>query len=210
MGKKLDLTGQKFHKLTVIKEHPNRTNAGKVQWECLCDCGNKSIVISSKLKSGWSKSCGCLQVEAAKTPHPTHGMTKSPEWNSWRSMKKRCLDPNNISYPNYGGRGIIICDRWVNSFENFYNDMGVKPNTNYSIERIDNNGNYEPNNCRWASSKEQSSNRRNNRFITFNGRTKTLSQWAKFIGISKETLSIRINRLNWSIEKALTEPLRNY
>ena len=121
-------------------------------------------------------------------------------------MKQRCFNPNNTYYLNYGGRGIIVCDHWKNSFENFYADMGVCP-SGHTLDRIDVNGNYEPGNCKWATQTEQARNRTNNHLITFNEKTQTISAWAKELGFADETLRSRITKYNWPIEKALTTPL---
>jgi hypothetical protein len=128
----------------------------------------------------------------------------APEWTAWRNMKMRCYNPNDIGFGNYGGRGITVCDRWMNSFESFISDMGRKPSRGHSLDRIDNNGNYEPANCRWATRTEQGCNQRTNRLITIDGETHTLSEWARVRNISKEMLHGRLNRM--SAERALTMP----
>lgn len=147
-------------------------------------------------------------------PHPiiryTHRRTGSPEYLSWRAMKMRCTIPNATAYDRYGGSGITICDRWLNSFENFLDDMGPRPSADYSLERIDNLLGYSPENCRWATKKEQANNRRNNRLWTYQGETKTVSAWAKQVGIHKTTLLDRVVDFHWSIEKALTTPVNGY
>lgn len=136
-----------------------------------------------------------------------HGMCKTREYKSWKRMKERCLNPNHKSYPRYGGRGITVCERWKNSFLNFYSDMGPKPQ-NHTINRLDNKGNYCPENCRWASVEEQNNNKENSHLLTYNGETLTLSQWAKRFNINSGTLCNRLKR-NWDVEKSLTTPVAN-
>lgn len=137
-----------------------------------------------------------------------HGKTFTTEYVSWNSMKDRCYNENHMAYKNYGGRGIFVCDRWINSFENFLNDMGKKPNGNYSIHRINNDNGYCPKNCKWATHKEQQGNTKKSHMITFNGKTQCLSAWAEDLGISRSTLDMRINKNKWTIERALTQRVR--
>jgi hypothetical protein len=158
------------------------------------------------LKTGKSTNCGCekLKNQMGNTWSKKHGMSFSREYRSWESMLNRCEKPTDREYPMWGGRGIKVCERW-HDFNNFYADMGKRP-PNTTLDRIDNNGNYEPSNCRWANAKTQANNRRSNTLITFNGKTQTLQQWADETGIYKNTISMRINHYGWSIEKALTTP----
>jgi hypothetical protein len=150
-----DLVGKKFNKLTVQKRiNPNKLG---VEWLCLCDCGGEKTITTSQLKR--IKSCGCLQKEVGKRVQ-THGLSKTKEFKIWLAMKDRCFREKNPRYKSYGGRGITVCERWL-KFENFIKDMGSKPK-NKSLDRKNNNGNYEPSNCRWATSKQQANNRRNN------------------------------------------------
>ena len=199
--------GDKFGRLTVIgycgvqmiSGNPNRV------WKCKCDCGNVVDVRTSKLKSGSKRSCGCLMIEHQKEAPIKHGKSHSREFNTWQRMKQRCYTKGCDSYKNYGARGIKVCDRWLHSFENFYADMGEAPK-GYSIDRIDSNGDYCPENCRWASMREQQNNKRNTFLITFNGITKPLSYWSETLGIKSNTIHARIRYLKWSVEKALTTP----
>ncbi len=159
MPRAIDLTGMRFERLAVTGLAPKR---GKKRiWECVCDCGATSYAQTSDLTAGKHRSCGCLQIERVVK----HGFTRgpahtSPTYRSWQSMKERCLNPKTVGYHHYGGRGISVCGRWASSFEAFLADVGERPSLEYSLDRIDNSGNYEPGNCRWATRKEQSANKR--------------------------------------------------
>lgn len=137
----------------------------------------------------------------------SHGLSRTPEHLIWKGMRKRCLNPNCERFPRYGGRGITICERW-NNFENFLADMGKRPSPEHSLDRKDNNGNYEPNNCRWADPETQHTNTSQNVFLSLNGITKTLGQWARHAGLKIPTLHVRIHTLGWTLEKALSTPVR--
>ncbi len=155
---KSSLQGLKFGRLLVVSEH-GRSNDNKVVWNCLCDCGKTANVRSTHLKGGRVKSCGCLRNDTSRAINITHGKSKTPEYEIWCGMIKRCRNKKSTGYPHYGGRGIVVCGRW-DTFENFLADMGTRPDPTYSIERLDNNGNYEPYNCKWATPAEQSRNTR--------------------------------------------------
>lgn len=158
MPPKVDLLGMRFGRLTVTGDSGIRQGHSTV-WICMCDCGNFVHIQGNNLRSGHSKSCGCLNSELSSARARRHGMSKTPIWNIWMLMRKRCTDEGDYAYPEYGGRGITVCDRWMESFDNFYEDMGPRPD-GLSLERKDVNGNYEPDNCKWADWSEQSRNMR--------------------------------------------------
>lgn len=164
-----------------------------VRWICLCDCGKKRSIPSTSLVRGSSKSCGCFRSK--------HGGFGSPEYTVWQNIKRRCYYSADISYKNYGGRGITVCSRWRNSFKNFLEDMGKRPSPKHSIDRINNNGHYSPANCRWATREEQMRNRRNNKFLEHNGIRLTQAEWCRKLRIDKDTLKRRLK--HWPIDKIL-------
>ena len=187
---KIDLTGQKFGLISVISENKQRNKNGHITYACKCECGVEKDILGSSLRSGSTKSCGCLQKRAATK----HGMDGSPEYKAWQSMKQRCYNKNNQRYERYGGRGIKVCNRWLNSFENFFNDMGERP-AGFSIERVDFNGNYEPSNCIWASAKSQAINRSTSLMVMDEGGIKTVEQMAGKWGLTLSGARKRIKRL---------------
>lgn len=204
MGKIKDLIGMKFGKLTVVKFAGLKNNR-TATWECLCECGNSSIVIGGNLTVGTTKSCGCIQL---RNSHK-HGETKNggtTEYRSWTKMKARCLNPNVRDYHHYGGRGITICDRWLNSYEAFLEDMGRAPSPQHSIDRKNVNGNYEKDNCRWATDEEQANNTTRNIYITYLGKTQSISLWAKELNIDANMIYKRIDRYGWDPISAITLP----
>ena len=205
-----DLTGKRFGRWLVLGEgeHKYYGNHRILHWKCECNCGTVRDVIGSKLTRGDSKSCGCLFQELLKSGVFTkkHGMWNTRIWNIWNAMLGRCKYPSNASYQYYGGRGIKVCERWQ-KFENFYEDMESTYKDGLTIDRKDNDGDYEPGNCRWLTYKEQMRNRDDNHNITFNGKTMCLLDWTKKLGFKKNVLSMRLQK-GWSIEKALTTPAR--
>lgn len=196
----------KYGRLTIITEAP-KDKYGKRCVRCLCDCGNEVPVVNLRsLKTGNTTSCGCYRLEVARRANRTHGKTRTQIYNTWRGMKDRCTNPKATNYSNYGGRGISLCEQWE-SFETFYQwakGNGYQPGL--TIERSNNDGNYEPGNCRWATRTEQNNNRRSNNMVTFNGVTKPISAWARTTGINYRTLKSRIMESGWPIEQALTVP----
>lgn len=196
--------GDKFNRLTAIK-FVCRGKINEQLWLFKCDCGKEKIMKAGRVKNGYSKSCGCLAIELTKKRNKlkdSHRMSKTKIYGIWMAMKERCRNKKCKGYKNYGSRGIKVCDRWLNSFENFYKDMGERPKGK-SLDRIDNNGNYTPENCRWATPIEQGNNMRKNRLLTYNGKTLTVTQWSRIIGINNRTIFDRISR-RLEIEKILS------
>lgn len=205
--RRIEILDQRFKRLIVLRELPNRRspNGESRRWcLCQCDCGKEVVVRVGRLLSGNTGSCGCLSRDTTRKRALKHGHNRAgendPTYKSWTHMKDRCLNPRNKSYSYYGGRGITVCGRWLD-FANFLEDMGEKPRGT-SLDRINNDGNYEPGNCRWANAKQQNRNRRWNVWIEFQGRKMILTDWAKEIGISRMGLVRRLNK--WSLEDALT------
>lgn len=200
-----DLTGRKFGRLTVL-EVAERTGR-KTYWLCKCDCGNLTKVQTAYLNNAHTKSCGCLQ----KTTVTTHGKKKTKLYGVWASMKERCINIKHPAYENYGGRGITMCDEWREDFQTFYDwAMESGYQEGLTIDRKDNDGNYEPSNCRWVTCKIQGNNTRRNHYIEFNGERHTISEWAEIKGINRLTLWDRIVRREWPIDKALNTPAGKY
>jgi len=200
-----DISGERFGRLLVLGLAGQR--GVMYSWYCACDCENVIEVRFSNLRGGGTRSCGCLSLEV-KTKH---GNARRCGWtgaySTWKSMRGRCLNITNPGYHNYGGRGIRICDSWLNSFKSFLEDMGERPD-GLCIERIDNNGDYCPQNCRWANRKDQANNTRFNYLLEYNGLTMNMTQWAGNTGIKRHVIEGRI-RLGWSIERTLTTPTAN-
>lgn len=199
-----DLTGQKFGRLLVIS-HGGWIKK-KTFWKCLCDCGNEKLVYVSHLKSGSIKSCGCLCSELTTLKNYKHGLSDHLLYTTWLGMKSRCCNPCNKDYHSYGGRGIGVCSQWLNSFPQFVLDMGEKPK-GMTLDRINTDKDYSPDNCRWATILEQGRNTRKNVNITYQNRTQCLSAWASELGLNYKMLQRRL-MLGWSIERAFIEPSR--
>jgi len=201
-----DISGQKFGRLTAIKR-VGKTNQRRSIWLCNCECGNTTKVSISDLISGSTKSCGCLREDV----NLKHGGAKleSRLYNIWKNMKKRCYNPHREDYKWYGDKGVEVCEEWRASFAKFRE--WAKSNgysEDLTIDRINGDGDYRPENCRWVSTKKQALNRSDNINLTYNGETQTLKEWSNELEIGYQTLFARIKRLGWPIEKALTEPLR--
>lgn len=210
MSKLIDLTEQKFGRLTVIVRAENKVygNQTKTAWLCRCDCGNMVIVCTQELRNGDTKSCGCFSKEETSKRSKTHGKQNTRLYKIWSDMKARCSNPNEISYPNYGGRGISVDSVWMDNFEEFYKWAMLNGySDNLSIDRIDGSKDYSPQNCRWATRKEQANNTRRNFNISFNGETHTLSEWSEIVGIRAGTIRERLKQFEWSVEDALTIPV---
>lgn len=203
----VDLTGRRFGRLTCL-EIAGQTKNKNMLWLCQCDCGKLTIVSQGNLTYGNVKSCGCLNVDRTKEVNTKHGLTHTRLYNIWRGIRKRCFDPTVPEYQNYGGRGISVCQEWLEfiNFANWAKANGYKDGL--TIERINNDGNYEPTNCRWIPLAEQARNRRNSHFVSYSGETKTLAEWSNITGINPDTISARLKRYGWPVEKALTQPVR--
>lgn len=210
MGRKLiDLTGQRFTRLTVV-EYLGRDGHSSF-WRCVCDCGVAINVHASGLRSGNSKSCGCYRRDRMATLTLKHGERSrsgptSPEYKAWDSMHDRCYNPRNKDFQHYGGRGISVCDEWRSSFESFLLEIGRRPSKAHSVDRIDTNSGYQPGNVRWATWGEQARNRRNNRIVFFRGRECVLIEAAELAGIPYKTVKGRL-RNGWSVDDALNKPV---
>jgi len=203
----IDITGRSFGRWRVVSFSRAKLRNGKHHgeyWNCVCKCGTTKEVDAQSLRSGGTKSCGCLSRE-----HSTkHGIGGTRIYRVWKAIKTRCYNRNAKNYRDYGARGIRMCRRWLASPLNMLADLGPPPSSSHSIERNDNDGPYAPWNCRWASPVEQGNNKRNNVRITHDGQTMTLSQWGRIVGIRPLTIRKRIKELGWPISKALSTPVR--
>lgn len=203
-----DLTGQTFGRLTVVRR-VGTSNSKKPTWLCKCTCGNETIVVSPSLLRGVTKSCGCLHKEQMERGNIKHGLRYTRIYKIWLGLQQRTGNVKNPNFADYGGRGIDVCAEWKEDFMAFYNwamDNGYQENL--SLDRKDNDKGYTPDNCRWATQKEQCNNQRTNRYITYLNETKTMKQWSEETGIPYSLLAARIDKLGWCIERALTEPVQ--
>lgn len=201
----IDLAGQTFGLLTV---HARAGSKGRqAHWLCHCQCGGMITTAGSSLRGGYTRSCGCLVPISNRRLRRTHGMAESAEYRTWRHIKERCGNPANRDYKNYGARGIAVCGRWMESFANFYADMGPRPTARHTIERLNNDGPYAPDNCAWKPRAEQNANRRNTRQLTHAGATRTVQEWARLMGVDWKLIDGRL-RYGWPVARAITDPLR--
>ena len=198
--------GDRYGRLEVVRElAPSKKN----RWvTCRCDCGSESTVNLYKLVSGHTRSCGCLHREEMAVLFATHGRSGTSKYKIWQDIIRRCYDSERKAYYYYGGRGIKVCDRWRQSFENFFADMGNRPSAKHSIDRTDNEGDYCPENCRWATRQQQARNVRSNHLITANGEAKPICEWAEITGLWPSTILRRIQSYGWSEEEAVLTPRR--
>lgn len=210
MPRKIDLQGQKFWRLAVVRQAPAIKQV--TRWECLCECGATVIVPTDSLRRGNTKSCGCqkrdLARERMRKVMTTHGATGTRLYRIWSQMWQRCTNPRNQKYYVYGGRGIKVCAAWED-FTVFANDMGPRPSLAHTMDRIDSNGNYEPGNVRWATQKEQQNNRRGNRILNINGENFTLAEAGRRFGVSPALIGQRIDRDGLSVDEAIKKVVRN-
>lgn len=201
MGAPIDMINRTFGRLTVVSFVG--VEKRKRIWECVCVCGNSTKQSTEVLMGGDVRSCGCLKKEITSKIFTTHGLSKTKEYGAWLSIKKRCYTKSTDRYYAYGARGITVCDRWLNSFENFVKDVGMAPSNKHSVDRIDVNKNYEPGNVKWSTDIEQANNKRNNHYVTFSGKTQSLSAWAKELGLPYGMIQRRLYR-GWSYEECFT------
>ncbi len=212
----LDLSGQKFGRLTVVQlagftSFPCEPDHLKPVWVCQCDCGAIKRVLGASLRNGKTLSCGCLNLELTSSRSLTHGWSgwSRPEhrlYGMWKSMKSRCRNPRHKNWARYGGRGIKVCTRWLD-FQKFLDDMEDSWREGLTLERIDNDKGYFKTNCRWATRREQSNNGHHNRQLTVDGITLTLAQWERQRGFRRGVISQRLNTMGWTPEAAVKTPL---
>ena len=195
MSRTVDMQGRRFGSATALRVAADQRGRGKLKWACLCDCGLEFVSCGGKLRSGEVISCPTCSRERVRLSRIVHGMRDSAEHRIWTHIKSRCFNPRVPEFKNYGGRGITMCERWRESFSNFLSDMGSRPSDQHSIDRHPNNdGNYEPGNCRWATYKAQANNTRSNRKVTIDGETRNMTQWADAIGVRREVIHKRLKR----------------
>jgi hypothetical protein len=207
MSKPINIIGQKYGRLTVTSFYGKKENRRENFWNCRCDCGNLVTVSGYKLRTGHTRSCGCLARELLGDNRRTHGMAnKVPEYKVWCDMRRRCRAPAG-RYKYWRGRGLTVCLDWDASFESFYDHVGPRPSPKHTLDRIDNNRGYEPGNVRWATSLEQSRNRRFVKQYQFRGKTACLTEWCEEMGVSYSLVHNRL-RDGWTFERAITTPVR--
>lgn len=200
------MIGRRFERLVVLSAGPRMYARRHRSWIVRCDCGAERAVAEKSLLEGRTRSCGCLQAELkrARMALPKADRHLTPEYRAWRNMRYRCNSPGCRFFHNYGGRGIRVCERW-DSYEAFLEDMGTRPSSRHTLERIDNNGNYEPKNCRWATYFDQSRNRRTNRIVSHRGHVGTLTDVSRAMGLPLKIVSVRLFN-GWDLARALDTP----
>lgn len=198
-----------YGRLTILSEY---TLDGRRYCRCECKCGKECNIRKDSILTGRTQSCGCLLSESATIRATKHGMSYSTELKVYRGMITRCYYRSHGSFHRYGGRGIKVCERWQGEggFENFVKDLGLRPSSDYTLERKDNDGDYTPENCIWGTKEEQYSNKSTNRLLTFQGKTQTIAKWCRETGISRGSLIGRLDQLGWSVEEALSTPTKKY
>lgn len=208
MGKIINESGNRYGKLVVQGlSHFDPKEANRAYFKCVCDCGNERIVMGKSLRSNIIYACLECSAKRRADNHSSHGdcrKGKTKEYFIWRGIKERCLNPRNKHYFRYGGRGITMCEKWKNSYADFLLDMGRKPSDKHSIERNDNEKGYSPENCKWATQKEQTRNTRQNKILTFNGVSLCVAEWAEKLNVKSATLHMRVHR-GWSVDRILTQ-----
>lgn len=195
--------GNRYGRLTVISDAPPNDRWNRRRVHCRCDCGDTRSYELSAVRTGNTASCGCAVRERIAQVTYSHGQRGSMAYQSWASAKQRCTNPNNPAYPRYGGRGVVMCDRWLHDFAAFFADMGERPSPLHTLDRRDNEGQYSPDNCRWATSQQQNENKRSNRVITHNGESLTITAWGRRLKMSPNTIHQRLAD-SFSVEAALT------
>jgi hypothetical protein len=190
---RLNMEGMRYGRVVAIREC-GKSSSGDLKWLFKCDCENEFIANGYHVRTGKVISCQKCSAERVRKASIKHGESNSPEFSIWTGIKSRCYNKSTKAYKNYGGRGITICNRWLESFDNFLSDMGRKPSAKHSIERINNDGNYEPNNCRWVTIEKQANNKRNNRKLTINGITKNMAEWAREHNLSSSAIIFRLRK----------------
>lgn len=208
MSRLIDLTGMRFGRLEVVSRAEN-CNDGAVRWNCVCDCGNTRIVSGSNLKKGHTTSCGCLRREKAHEK-ADHRMSRTRLYSIWRDMKTRCYNVNAPNYKNYGGKGIRVCDEWLEPTKFFDWALESGYSDELTLERVSLDGNYEPRNCKWITLSEQQRNKTTSRLVEINGQSRCLEEWCEIFNMPYKTVHHRIDCLGWDAEKALTTPIRKH
>lgn len=205
MTKALEIKGQRHGRLVAV-EKTAKKRGSNFYWRWRCDCGSEIDRVPNDVRSGRIVSCGCYRSEEQSKRVRTHGLSGSETYKIWQTMIQRCENPNEDRFERYGGRGIEVCERWK-VFENFISDMGLKPSINMQIDRIDNDGHYEPDNCRWATPKQNVNNRSVTRYLTVDEETMSLSDWSERTGIKRQTIVTRLRR-GWTVKEALTKEVK--